>query len=245
MEAVIPATPGRVTGDHVVFSIATNGYEIHFRNCLETQRDYCRRLGVPHVLVAGAPPWGISAGDSAWLKIPMMGHLLRHAAKGVLYLDADCEIMPGAPDFRSLGGTSADKSVFACHDFSNRINAAVIYARKTRSAVNAFRLLRWSAFLPVQCLPKEDRNLYENGHVIWFFKRRACFQLLPREWNHGIFDGKEGAYIFHHGGTAVRESGAAAPTKKTAWTQKVTEALVGFRLIPHMAYFKRHLMFTR
>jgi hypothetical protein len=90
--------------DHVVFSIATNGYEQHFKSCLESQRDYCRRLGVPHALVCGAPPRGISAGDSAWLKIPMMGHLLQRVKMGVLYLDAECEIMPGAPDFRSLGG---------------------------------------------------------------------------------------------------------------------------------------------
>ncbi len=193
---------------------------------------------------AGAPPRGISAGDSAWLKIPMMGHLLQRVKMGVLYLDADCEVMPGAPDFRSLGGPGPGESVFACHDFSNRINSAVIYARKTGVAVRAFRLLRLASFLPATCLPREDRNLYENGHVIWFFKRHAAFRLLPRSWNHGIYDGKDGAYIFHHGGTAIREKDEIAPPEKHGWGRKVTDALVGFRLISHMAYFKQRLRIT-
>jgi hypothetical protein len=91
-------------------------------------------------------------------------------------------------------------------------------------------------------LPREDRNLYENGHVIWFFKCHDAFRLLPREWNHGIYDGRDGAYIFHHGGTVIREGGEAVPREEHGWGRKVADALVGFRLISHMAYFKRHLI---
>ena len=75
----VPNADGIV--EHVVFSIATNGYEEVFKDCLDSQRDYCKRYGLNYCLIQGCPPWGINAHDSSWLKIPALKFLLSRKGK--------------------------------------------------------------------------------------------------------------------------------------------------------------------
>jgi hypothetical protein len=220
---------------HVVFSIATNGYEKHFAKCIQSQRDYCRRLNVPYCLIEGRPPWGINAHDSAWLKIPTLGNLANRVSGGVLYLDADCEVLPDAPDFRDWDETAPAKSVFACRDFSDRLNAAVVYCRSTNEGRRLLRHLSWSAFIPSFWLPRSDRNLYENGHFIWLLKASPHLEVMPQEWNSGLYRDRAKPFIIHYGGTEMRESKGETPLSLSA---RVHAAFVALRLPWHMAYFR-------
>jgi hypothetical protein len=223
---------------HAVFSIATNGYERVFANCIESQRDYCNRLGVPYCLIEGRPPWGISAHDSAWLKIPALKSLVERTSSGVLYLDADCEVLPDAEDFRVWDWKAPTKSIFACYDFSDRLNAAVIYCRCNRAGRRILHKLLLSALLPSSLLPRADRNLYENGHFIWMLKKSPHMEVMPQEWNSGLYRETANAYILHHGGTAVRESNGERPQ---TLGNKVHAAFVGLRLPFHMACLRHCL----
>ena len=220
---------------HIVFSIATNGYEKVFEHCIQSQRDYCRRLNVPYCLIQGKPPWGINAHDSSWLKIPALRHLARRASRGVLYLDADCEVMPGAADFRIWDDQAPSKSVFASRDFSGRLNAAVIYCRSTAAGLQILNELCWSAWVPTFLLPRSDRNLYENGHFIWRLKASPHVEVMPQEWNSGMYSDSEVTYILHHGGTSVRESKGEKPQ---AFWARIHAAFVALRLPWHTAYFR-------
>lgn len=232
------ATNSRAGCKHVVFTIATNGYEKVFERCIESQRHYCRRLKIPHRLIEGRPPWGISSNDSAWLKIPALRHLANRTSGGVLYLDADCEVLPGAGDFRIWDERAPGKSVFACHDFSGRLNAAVIYCRSTPAGRRILGRLCLSALIPPSFLPRSDRNLYENGHFIWMLKDNPQVEVLPPEWNAGLYHRAAEPFIVHHGGTGMRESKGEQPL---AIGPRLHSALVALRLPWHMSYFRRCL----
>jgi hypothetical protein len=223
---------------HAVFSIATNGYEKKFAFCIRSQQEYCRRLGVPYFLIQGRPPWGICSHDSAWLKIPALCYLLQSFPGGVLYLDADCEVLEQSDDFRVWDLLEPGKSLFAALDFSNRINGAVIYCRGTSQGRILMRRLAWSAFVPEFLLPREDRNLYENGHFIWICNNAPELHILPNEWNSGIYSNLKHPYILHHGGTIMREARDEIPS---AWGTRLFAAWTGLRLPLHMAWFRRCL----
>jgi hypothetical protein len=224
---------------HAVFSIATNGYEKTFEHCIRSQRDYCQRLGVPYFLVQGKPPWGINAHDSSWLKIPVMRHLQDQFSEGVLYLDADCEVSSQADDFRIWDKAEPEKSIFAALDFSNRLNAAVIYCRSSSAGKRSMSQFIWSSLVPETFIPRIDRNLYENGHFIWLFKDSPHVHVLPNEWNAGLYREMESPHIVHHGGTIMRESRGEQPL---AWRSRLHAAWTGLRLPFHLAYFKRRLV---
>jgi hypothetical protein len=223
---------------HAVFSIATNGYEKKFAFCIRSQQDYCRRLGVPYFLLQGRPPWGIGSHDSSWLKIPTLHYLLQYFRGGVLYLDADCEVLQHSDDFRIWDRDEPGKSLFAARDFSNRINAAVIYCRGNPQGRRLMRRLAWSAFVPEILIPREDRNLYENGHFIWVCKNATQLHILPNEWNCGIYNELSNPHILHHGGTIMREARGEQPT---ALGTRLFAAWTGLRLPVHMAWFSKCL----
>ena len=111
-----------ILNPHAIFSIATNGYDVEFRHCLDSQKKYAKRLGIPYYCLLGQPPWGISAHDSAWLKVFALDYLLRRHTSGVLYLDADCEITQNASDFRSLDIEFCSKDIFMPLDATRQYN---------------------------------------------------------------------------------------------------------------------------
>jgi hypothetical protein len=78
----------------LVFTIATNGYEEFLAEHIDSQRRYAARHGYEHVALTKNPPWGITAANSAWLKIPMMLHYLRSGDDRVLWIDADARPDP-------------------------------------------------------------------------------------------------------------------------------------------------------
>jgi hypothetical protein len=235
----IHAFKSETGGNHAVFSIATNGYEKEFDRCLKSQSAYCARLGVPYYLIQGSPPWGISAHDSAWMKVGALADLLKRHRQGVLYLDADCEVSKDAEDFRCWDLKEPGKSLFAALDFSNRLNAAVIYCRGTPAGRRLMRRLCLAAWVPEPFLPRRDRNLYENGHFIWVCKNSAHVHVMPNEWNAGVYRELPNPHILHHGGTIMRERRGEQPMSLRA---RFYASWTALRLPLHLAYFRRCLM---
>jgi len=223
---------------HAVFSVATNGYDRQFKHCIESQKAYCQRLGVPYFLLNGRPPWGIAAHDSAWMKIFMLQYLLKTFMAGVLYLDADCEVTRYSEDFRCLDRILPGKSLFAANDFSNRLNGAVIYCRGTLAGRQLMNSLALSAWVPQSFLPRVDRNLYENGHFIWICKKSPHVHVLDQKWNSGLYRDVERPNIIHHGGDVMRELSGEKPLSIRS---RLYAAWTGIRLPIHMAWYKHTL----
>ena len=226
---------------HAIFSIATNGYDVQFRHCLDSQKKYANRLGVPYFCLLGCPPWGISAHDSAWLKVFALDYLLSRHSSGVLYLDADCEVTKNASDFRSLNSQFPSKDIFMPLDGTQRVQSCFIYCQSTRRGRLFVRKLCLSSFIPSRFLPKKDKNLYENGHIIWMSKSFRGLHILSQEWNSGlgnngvIFDNSN---IVHHGGEVMREKNNANPFD---CIQRFNAAFTGFRMPFHFLWYKNNL----
>ena len=234
------ATATSAAGPVLLFSIATNGYEKHFAALLEKQRAFAAAIGAHYWVAQGRPPWGISAHDSVWMKIPLIVQALRRGYAWVLYLDADCEVLDCPSPVATFAG--GRESIFVCRDFSGRINSAVIFVRNTPEAQRVFRRLWRSSFRPAGALPPEDRNLYENGHVIHYLKHEPAVRVIENRWNCSIFREVAEPFIFHHGGTPVRAAQPAPPRPR--WSRlrgKIAAATTGFRLPWHAAFYFRQL----
>ena len=128
-----------------------------------------------------------------------------------------------------------------CHDFSRRLNSAVIFARNTPDARRVFRRLCRSAFRPAAFLPPEDRNLYENGHVIHYLKHEPAVRVIDNRWNCSNYRDVTAPFIFHHGGTPIRDATTRPRNRWTALREKIVSATTGFRLGRHLRHYARHM----
>lgn len=230
MNAVVP-------GSILLISIATNGYDRHFSKLLETQRAYAAKIGADYFLASTSPPWGISGPDSAWLKVPLLAAGLRRGYEWVLFLDADCEVRDCPSPAREFA--NEPRPVLMCHDFSGRLNSGVIFLRNRPAARRILRMLYWSSFVPAALHPVEDRNIYENGHVIHYLKNDPEVRVIDPRWNCQAERGLSDPFIFHYGGAPAR-----APQRRSPWREawkKFAALTTGFRLPLHAQYYLRSL----
>ncbi len=233
-------TPTSGSGKILLFSIATNGYDRHFAALLDKQRDFACAIGADYWVARQAPPRGISAHDSSWLKIPLLVWGLRRGYEWVLYLDADCEVLACPSPATAFADEPA--AVFVCNDFSARINAAVIFVRNSLATRKTLRRLWWSSFVPARMLPAEDRNLYENGHLIHYLKNDSSVRIMEGRWNCSIYKEVADFFIFHHGGTPVRAAAVRErPSRGHGVRKKLAAVTTGFRLLWHCHYYLRQL----
>ncbi|MFH5803659.1 hypothetical protein [Alienimonas sp. DA493] len=169
-------SPGRT----VAFTVATNGYDQTFADCLESQRAWADRHGYAYLVLDGAPPGGIDGAESAWLKIFAIRELLdRPEVAHVVFLDADATVRPHAP----AAPTDAGFSILAARDHTGRYNSGVLLVRAADDARAFFRRLCRMADVPPVWLPKRDRNLWENGHFIYLARKTGAVGDLDPQWN--------------------------------------------------------------
>lgn len=186
----------------IVFSIATGGYDKLFEKFILSHRQYCERYNYEYVLVKKSPR-KLLATEASWLKVYLIKAALEVGYEWVLFIDADCEIRPHAPAFINEFNTVLDKSIFLAPGRSGRINAGVIFARNTTSAIRFFDQITSNADKKI---PDEDSAAYENGHFIYFGKNsKDVFLLEHKLWNNNSnFDSQ--SYIQHYSGGPLRRA---------------------------------------
>ncbi len=203
----------------LIFTIAQNGYDTAFLQCIASQRGYARRIGATYVCVT-KPRQVSDTAISAWLKIPLVLNALRSGYEWVMYIDADCEVATRAPDFRAdLSGKEGD--VFMARGRSGRINSGVIIARRTDTAVRFISSVMDSITEPV---PPEDRQSlkYENGNVIFVDRTQGGVSQIDLRWNN-TFDPSLVDYVRHY-------TGAMRPLlKRILWREAQYQLLRRFR----------------
>jgi hypothetical protein len=222
----------------LIFSIATNGYDKHFAGCLQSQRRFAEKVGAQYWVATGAPPWKISAHQSAWLKIPLCLHALKLGYDEVCFLDSDCEVRiidwPWS-EAKPLG------DVRVAHDFSGRINAGVIFVRNTLKANQLLKKVLQSAWVPGWLLPMEDRNAYENGHVIHHWKNETGVQMMDPRLNWATEDGQENALIRHYGGWTARPASNTKALRFKLWRRRVIELFTAPMLRLNAFYYQKKI----
>lgn len=209
-----------------LFTIGTNGYGDFFADHIASQRAYASKHCYDYVAFTRTPPGGISASNSAWLKVPLLWRMLQAGYQRVMFADIDAMILPKTPPLATIEGPG--KSIFMAPESDGRFNAGVIICDNTRAARTFLKCLWTIADVPGALLPKKDRNLYENGHVNtvarWF---RRDIQPLSAHWNFTtasyLPDGEEECYINHGRGVYGRKPRSRAVA--TSATRRYWERL--------------------
>ncbi len=172
-----PDTPGP-SGRALVFSIAFNGYQWVYRRNIRSHRAYAQRHGFDYVLVQ-RPAVTSLLMECCWVKLPLILSAFEAGYEWVFFIDADAEIRPASPDFRSLAAPG--KSLYMAHGFSGRVNSGVIIACN-RADVRDLLVSVVSSF--ARPLPAEDEVGWgENGHVIHAAKHAPFLEVIPPAWN--------------------------------------------------------------
>lgn len=187
----------------LVFSIALEGYSQLFKNCISSQRKYCKRYDLDYVLVNKSPR-KLLPTEAAWLKLFLLrAALSTNKYSWIAFIDADCEIRDFSPLFiNDLKKYDEIKSVFMAHGFSGRINSGVILLKNRQEALKYLNNVINNGDIPV---PSEDEALYENGHMIHYGKTNKSIQIIESiKWNNNqTIDEK--SYIQHYSGGILRE----------------------------------------
>lgn len=68
-----------------MFTIATNGYDKVFKDCLDSHRNYASKMSYKYISFTKSPPDGISGTNSAWLKVAIILRALKKGYKNVFF----------------------------------------------------------------------------------------------------------------------------------------------------------------
>ncbi|PSB59033.1 hypothetical protein C7B77_02445 [Chamaesiphon polymorphus CCALA 037] len=181
-----------------MFSIATNGYDKIFQACLDSHQKYADLQNYDYRAFTKSPPSGISGTNSAWLKVAIILRALEKGYQNVFFVDADALIREYTPPIDSV--FCQDKFVYMSVESSGNFNSGVIIVVNSPQAIKFFKNLLLRADVPNSLLPKSDRCLYENGHVINLAKNSPIVQIIDPKWNYNyntnIGEGEK-EYISH------------------------------------------------
>ncbi len=180
----------------LIFSIALNGYDKKWTNCIKSQRDYAKKNGYKYCLINKLSS-ELNFSESSWLKIPLIIKALENNFEMVCYLDADCMVSKKAPRVDTL--KEEEKSVYLVKGYSGRFNSGVIIVKNNKKAKQFFKKVFSACDLPI--LKKNERVGFfgENGHIIHFAKNDKCIKEIDFKWNNTI-DPMVNDYIRHYTG---------------------------------------------
>jgi hypothetical protein len=189
-----------------MFTIATNGYDEIFQDCLDSHKKYATNQGYKYIAFTKSPPSGISGTNSAWLKVAIILRALKKGYENVFFIDADAFIHEYTPPIESV--FCSEKYVYMSVESSGNFNSGVIIVINNPQAIKFFETLLLRADVPNFMLPKSDRNLYENGHVINLAKKSPTVQIINPKWNYNFntfLEENEKEYICHGRGTWTKK----------------------------------------
>lgn len=182
----------------ICFTIALNGYDQRFKECVESQKRYCLRYGYKYLEITHLP-WTVSPKQCAWLKVEILRGLLACGFQEAAFLDADCEFRPHTPRYDSV--YTDGKDLYMALGKSGRVNSGIIFARNSDSVREFLWELIEKSDMPV---PKEDSTAYENGHFIHYGRGNEFIGVLEHwKWNNNTALDPM-SYVQHYSGGVLR-----------------------------------------
>jgi hypothetical protein len=175
----------------LVFSIALNGYQWLYKDCIASHRRYVDRHGYTYQVVTR--PYATSIGvECCWLKITLMIEALENGYDAVLFVDADAYVQSHAPKLSSV--LLPNKFIYLAKSYSGRYNSGVLLIKnhsKVRLWLNTIVTARHQPILA-----ENDVGWGENGHIIEYTKHCQFVSTLNRSWNN-TYDPDLNDYIRH------------------------------------------------
>lgn len=162
----------------MLFTIALNGYQWHYKSLINSHEDYAKRQGYQHVAVT-KPYLSVLGMEVAWLKVSLIIEALNAGYDWVMFLDADTRISEKTPAIIDIA--ERKKDIYASKGFSGRLNSGVLIIRNSSKSRQFFKQVMQQSQDP---LPKEDDVGWgENGHIIHLAKQYDNIHYLDTRWN--------------------------------------------------------------
>jgi hypothetical protein len=175
----------------LVFSIAINGYQWLYRNCLASHREFAVKHGYQYQVVTR--PYVTTVGvECCWLKLTLMLEALNAGYEQVLFVDADAHINSSAPSLHSV--IQPDQYLYLAKSYTQRYNSGVILVQ------NNVNIRLWLENVIAHRHDNVDQKHTvgwgENGHIIQYTENCKFVATLDRRWNN-TYDPELNDYIRH------------------------------------------------
>lgn len=183
----------------LIYSVAFNGYDRLWRDCIGTHSPYAARYGYEYKLVGE----GINtrlAMEVAWIKIPLILAALNKGHEWVMFIDSDAAFDPGCPPIESVA--QPGKDVYLANGHSGRPNSGVMIFRNASPAHGFVKAVMRMAGRP---LPRRhDVGWGENGAVIHLASKSSAVASIDPRWNNNHSPDLE-SYIYHYSAGPMRK----------------------------------------
>jgi hypothetical protein len=184
----------------LIFSIALNGYQWLYRDCINSQRAYAKHYGYEYMVICR--PYFTSMGvECCWLKLTVLLEALKAGYNTVLFVDADAYIKTSAHQLEWL--LRPNKYLYLAKSYSGRFNSGVILVN------NHLKIRQWLVDVistrHLSVLPEHDVGWGENGHIIEHTQNCQFVCTLNRRWNN-TYDIHLSDYIRHFSFGPLRQN---------------------------------------
>lgn len=181
--AVAPRVIERGTNDTIICSLALGeAYRAKVLPALASQQYFAEARGLSYAILSDPPAFNTPLRPAAWMKIPLMLHLLQRGYRRVVYIDADALVT--SLDF-DLDGTFADagpQGLFRITEDEDGINTGVVFLQDG-PAVRRLLDLIWLFDADVENGTWEQyalKTLMDQSEVI---RRQVALEPDPRRFN--------------------------------------------------------------
>jgi hypothetical protein len=175
----------------LVFSIALNGYQWLYKDCIASHKRYANRHGYTYQVVTR--PYATTIGvECCWLKLTLMIEALDNGYDAVLFVDADAFIQTHTPKLSTV--LLPDKYVYLAKSYSGRYNSGVMLIKNHKKVRQLLNTIITARHQPI--LAENDVGWGENGHIIEYTKHCQFVSTLNRSWNN-TYDPDLNDYIRH------------------------------------------------
>ncbi|MCF2950426.1 hypothetical protein L0668_20115 [Paraglaciecola aquimarina] len=184
----------------LVFSIAINGYQWLYKDCIASHKKYAENNGY-HYQVVTRPYATIVGVECCWLKLTLMLEALKAGYDDVFFVDADAFINPIAPKLSSV--FKPNKYLYMAKSYSGRYNSGVMLGK------NCPKMCLWLqkviANRHINVDKVNDVGWGENGHIIQYAANCEFVTTIDRRWNN-TYDPELKDYIRHFSFGPLRRS---------------------------------------
>lgn len=175
----------------LVFSIALNGYQWLYKDCIASHKRYAKRYGYTYQVVTR--PYATAIGvECCWLKLTLMIEALDNGYDAVLFVDADAYIQTQTPKLDTV--LLPDKYVYLARSYTGRFNSGVMLIKNHKKVRQLINNIITARHQPI--LAENDVGWGENGHIIEHTKHCEFVSTLNRSWNN-TYDPDLNDYIRH------------------------------------------------
>jgi hypothetical protein len=164
--------------DLLVFSIALNGYQWLYKDCIASHQEYAKNHGYCYQVVS-RPFITLLGAECCWLKLTLTLAAFNAGYQKVLFVDADAYINVLAPAIETT--IQPEKYVYLVKSYTDRFNSGVMFMLNHELTITWLKTVLSNRMTDLS--EQDSVGWGENGHIIKYSKNRTFIQAIDRRWN--------------------------------------------------------------